>query len=116
MKMTGIVYPNCTSLRCSSIPVSPGMLTSRTRHDVRSAHPDDRYASADAKARQFSPAESRRSMVAERTNASSSITEITCIVTCMPQTAHGATHEMTRERATVAGEAAGGRLGGIEAG
>jgi hypothetical protein len=55
-------------------------------------------------------------MVAERTDASSSITEITCIVTCIPQATHGAAHETVGNRATVAGEVAGGRLSGIETG
>jgi hypothetical protein len=55
-------------------------------------------------------------MVAERTDASSSITEITCIVTCTPQTADGAAHEMVREPRDTSWRISGGRLGGIETG
>src|SRR5262249_57738492 len=56
------------------------MLTSRMRQDVRATAPDDRNASADAKARQANPEEWRRSTVAARTDGSSSTTEITCIL------------------------------------
>jgi hypothetical protein len=77
MKMNGTLCPWARKWSCSSTPVISGILTSAITHDVSCRRSDRKNSKADANGWTTYPSDLTRLQIAQRTDPSSSMIEIT---------------------------------------